>query len=99
MLIIVARFLRSFYVTSLLLKSIKSPSRFSLIQRTLSQLFDLLAPAEIIKTRSEADPILAFFKHSSHRLIVFIEETHPVEANPPLINPAAVPEQRAASYR
>lgn len=69
------------------------------MQRTLSQLFDLLAPAEIIKTRSKADPILAFFKHSSRRLIVFIEETHPVGANPPLINPAAVPEQRAASYR
>lgn len=70
------------------------------MQRTLSQLYDLLAPAEIIKTRSKADPpILAFFKQSSRRLIVFIEETHPVGANPPLINPAAVPEQRAASYR
>lgn len=55
--------------------------------------------AEIIKTRSKADPIPAFFKHSSRRLIVFIEETHPVGANPPLINPAAVLEQRAASYR
>jgi len=55
--------------------------------------------AEIIKTQSKADSIPAFFKHSSRRLIVFIEETHPVGANPPLINPAAVSEQRAASYR
>lgn len=33
------------------------------------------------------------------RLIVFIEAADPVGANPPLINPAAVVERRAASYR
>jgi len=54
---------------------------------------------EIIKTPPKADPIPAFFKRSGRRLIVFIDEAHPVGANPPLINPAAVPEQRAASYR
>lgn len=70
-----------------------------LIQRTLSRLFDFLAFAEIIKTRFKADPILAFFKHSSRRLIVFIKATHSVGANPSLINPAAVLERRVASYR
>lgn len=47
----------------------------------------------------KADPIPAFFKHSSRRLIVFIEAIHSVGANPSLINPAAVLEWRVASYR
>lgn len=49
--------------------------------------------------RFKADPIPAFFKYSSRRLIVFIEATHSVGANPSLINPAAVLEWHVASYR